>query len=852
MDLISERLLESDISDSREREPWSIAVPSVSWRLNRTGVWTSVTHRELSAFGWKIHVSSTLADASAVLAIVSGIAFEVGCSFKYLSGPEAFLLLHFKNENRLQSGKFIALYPTTEELAAGLLERLHRALGEYSGLDVLTDRAYRGSSNVFYRWGAFVSTGRLNSKGEPEELVPDGSGRMVPDLRLPRFVLPEGKLDPFSSQPTASNYLAPEYLSLDQFTVESVLRFTNAGGRYRGKCKLSGVEVVIKEARPHTGFVLGESAIPRLQREVAVMKKIGTVTSDLAPAIVKHFSAQDHEYLAMEYLPGIRLSEWIARENPLYSCLHSSRESVHGYLLRASRILERIRNDLNKLHALGFAFGDLSSGNVIVDEHDNPRFIDFEACTLVDDVNLGLRTPDFCLLHQNGQLSAKERDLYAVDCIAIALVLRLTTLAEISNYVLSAVTQDLALALPEVPQWWYESCDRMTRAAQSHSSMRMPSFVPPPLDTTVSRAHLRQLIANAILECYSPNSEQIFPASSTARRGAFLSFGFGCGGILPALRLNNSEIDESIISKFAEGVDLALKGQLLPTNYDIGIVGLLDVCTQFGLGDLSERILQTMSRGWKEIEDPSLGRGLTGLALSFLRHGYSDLAKEVMVNAIQAAKDHSWEKNGMLYGRSGVIAGACQFGSLLRTEPELGSALRDLIEEEFAQTVRHPKGHSLSLRGEVGQSRLLPYLSDGTAGFLLALIFAHTNEHIDFSLSEDNVIALSADLGTPFMLEGSLMDGAAGLAVVLEVVRKNFPAISDKVPSPNWNRIQKYLLPLKSGVGVLHPGTLKFDLSHSQGSAGILEALLWVDGIAELNVSGLNLLPVLRASSAYH
>lgn len=237
------------------------------------------------------------------------------------------------------------------------------------------------------------------------------------------------------------------------------------------------------------------------------------------------------------------------------------------------------------------------------------------------------------------------------------------------------------------------------------------------------------------------------------------------------------------------------------------------------------------------------------LALTLRRHLDMGLAEEVMARAIQMARGHQWDKNGMVYGRSGVIAAAGQFSSLITSNAELGRTVRELVSEEFAQTVRHPRGHSLSLRGEADRNRLLPYLSDGTAGFLLALVLIHRVRELDLSVSSDDVIALSSDLGTPFMLEGSLMDGAAGLAVVLEVVRKSFPEIADQIPVPGWNRIQKYLLPLKSGIGVLHPGTLKFDLSHSQGSIGILEALLWIDGIAELNLSGLHLPPMARECS---
>src|SRR6185312_16298212 len=97
---------------------------------------------------------------------------------------------------------------------------------------------------------------------------------------------------------------------------------------------------------------------------------------------------------------------------------------------------------------------------------------------------------------------------------------------------------------------------------------------------------------------------------------------------------------------------------------------------------------------------------------------------------------------------------------------------------------------SLSLRGEGDGNRLLPYLSDGTAGFLLSLILASEDSQVDFSLAIDDIVSLAADLGTPFMLEASLMDGAAGLAVVLEIVKHKFPELTDRLPDPAWDRIR--------------------------------------------------------------
>jgi hypothetical protein len=42
---------------------------------------------------------------------------------------------------------------------------------------------------------------------------------------------------------------------------------------------------------------------------------------------------------------------------------------------------------------------------------------------------------------------------------------------------------------------------------------------------------------------------------------------------------------------------------------------------------------------------------------------------------------------------------------------------------------------------------------------------------------------------------------------------------------------------------------LRFDLSHDNGSAGVLAALQWADGIAELNVAGLRIPPLHRSGA---
>src|SRR6202000_3230193 len=110
------------------------------WRNQESGPWThwQPRHVDLPDQGWKVHVSSTLANTATVLDIVSEVCVEFGVPFKHLAGRQAFLYVHGKHANRAQSGKFCTLYPPTTEVAHQVLRRLASDFTGVSGPYVLT------------------------------------------------------------------------------------------------------------------------------------------------------------------------------------------------------------------------------------------------------------------------------------------------------------------------------------------------------------------------------------------------------------------------------------------------------------------------------------------------------------------------------------------------------------------------------------------------------------------------------------------------------------------------------------------------------------------------------------------
>src|SRR5690242_4599010 len=123
-------------------DPYRPARPPAGWTRHDSGVWTMwmPPGGEVAGQGWKVHVSSSLANVQPVLGIVSGICAELAVPFKHLAGERVFLALHAKHGSRVQSGKFCAAYPPDPGAAHALLVRLEEALSGFDGPYVLTDR----------------------------------------------------------------------------------------------------------------------------------------------------------------------------------------------------------------------------------------------------------------------------------------------------------------------------------------------------------------------------------------------------------------------------------------------------------------------------------------------------------------------------------------------------------------------------------------------------------------------------------------------------------------------------------------------------------------------------------------
>ena len=95
-----------------------------------------------------------------------------------------------------------------------------------------------------------------------------------------------------------------------------------------------------------------------------------------------------------ELVPGRTLVKWTVATTPV---IHAGEgpEVFADYYRRCLAILDQLGDQLDALHELGYAFVDVGPGNVLIDDDDTVRLVDFEATQRVDHPLGALGTPGY-------------------------------------------------------------------------------------------------------------------------------------------------------------------------------------------------------------------------------------------------------------------------------------------------------------------------------------------------------------------------------------------------------------------------------------------------------------------------
>ncbi len=396
------------------------------WQARSGGVWCSVVPSEpvRRGQGWKLHLSATPASAETVLARSLPVLLEGNSPFKFASTIEHVAELNARHTPRGHSGKFVTVYPESDEEAVRLAETLHRETAGLVGPRILSDRPYMPGSLVHYRYGAFVEERRLGNDGLYAWVIFDPDGNPVEDRRVGQYVPLAWALCPFPQPPVTQPPATPApstngggVLVADRFLVREAIRHVNKGGVYRAVDTETGAQAIIKEARPHVAAnAAGRDVRDLLRAEARALERIGPLGA--APRMLKLFEHSQHLFLAEELVPGVPLQQWV-----LDRIRHGGwRRSIPDAVQMADRLVEL----LDVAHRAGVIVRDFTPSNIMVRPDGELRLIDLELAVLSgqqDEEQTGVGTHGYAAPEQMaGARAAAEADYYSLGaniCFAV-------------------------------------------------------------------------------------------------------------------------------------------------------------------------------------------------------------------------------------------------------------------------------------------------------------------------------------------------------------------------------------------------------------------------------------------------
>ncbi|OLR92863.1 class III lanthionine synthetase LanKC [Actinokineospora bangkokensis] len=827
-------------STRRGTEYAPAGVPA-GWQRQDEGVWTYwYPEHKLGGVtdGWKVHVSARIGRAQHVLDTAAAVFTAHGVAFKHLSCSTFFILTHHKHAARSQAGKFCAAYPPDADTAAAVMAELSEALRGEEGPYVLTDRRFGDSQVVHYRYGAYTARGRLRPEGFQEWLVRDGSGQDVLDVRGVRFQVPEGIVDPFApdEEPAAARGGAPEF---DGVRFEKVLRHSNGGGAYRGTEVGTGREVFIKEARGHNGLVSTTSCSQdRLRNEHEVLVRLHELDPGLAPEPVRYFRRLENEFLVTEFVTGTSLRSWWVAHNPVIWAV-ATEADYRAYYDRAWRVLDQLAALLDRVHAAGYAFVDLSPDNVLVGDDDTIRLIDFEtAAPLGAPLATPIGTPGFFPADPRRFVDDPVRyDEYGLSSIALALIAPLNTTADLNPGVLAHLRAQLD---PRglVPERVWALATRF----------REPVAAPAPAEVAADpRAHLAALRDGIVAGLSSADHRDgVVPLGPQSYATNALGLAHGLAGVVHALGVAGAPapgLVDRLVAGATEQVDELAPGLL------VGQAGIAWALADSGRVAEAEALLARADEHPLLDRSATLGLGRAGVGLAHLalhRHTgdprHLDRALEQADRIPRGAELSALvgpdDTTGLFHGRAGIALLDYYLARVTGSTDRFDAGLA-LLHAELERAL--PVEGGLLFPVSTRDHRVMPYLSTGSAGFgLVASRYLATERDERLAAAMPGLVA---GMGSEFTHYGGLAAGMAGLVLFL---RDHGARHADAAACERAERLAQrlFLFAVPHPTGTYVPGEHALRLSGDLafGSAGVLVVLSHLlDGAADpfLTLDGL-------------
>jgi serine/threonine protein kinase len=400
-----------------------------NWQFDIKAIWTeAIPPYDLEVVqGWKIHVSCIKKDAIEVLSTVVKYCASKGIRFKFLSDYKIFQLTNSKAWNRGGSGKFITIYPQTTEIFKSVIQNLSELLGQnYVGPYILSDKRSPTCPILYYRYGGFKLLVDSSITSNPYIVQPDGTQYL--DTRGSSYVLPPWVEEVFNEEADEETH----YLD-KRFVITEALHFSNTGGVYLANdLNNDELEIVIKEARPHTCIDdFGADSVANLNKEYQILQLLESGSYTPRPFMLFH--EWEHTFLAMEKIEGITLSVYVSGKS-LALQIQENQNNAIQYYKNLIKIFINTLLAIKWIHEKGIIRGDISQNNIFINPDTlDIKIIDFEGAKRVGiDNDSKITTHGFTgELRKNSVTMEFFHDLNSIGLTFAALILPINNLVGI-------------------------------------------------------------------------------------------------------------------------------------------------------------------------------------------------------------------------------------------------------------------------------------------------------------------------------------------------------------------------------------------------------------------------------------
>ena len=775
---------------------------------------------DLPPQGWKIHAAACLDNAERVLDAIWDYCVPRGIKFKFLHSKPALLARVTKYAPRGYSGKLVTIYPTDDAHCETILRELGDILDGEPSPYILTDLRW-GTGPLYVRYGAFVSQSCVAPSGRVVPAIADDTGKLVPDLREPRFYVP-----PWVTLP---EFLVPHLEARNSvtlaglpYTVDRVLHFSNGGGVYAGTDTRTDTPIVLKEGRPHSGLDgRGADAVRRVELEHEMLVKLAGVPG--IPAAHDLFWVGEHRFLAMEYIDGQPLNKAIVRQYPMIDGT-AGPEDFARYADWAVRVHEQVEQAVDAMHERGVVYGDLHLFNVMVRDDGTVSLLDFEVAAPVETATRpGLGNPGFSAPRG---ITGADVDRYALACLRLAIFLPMTDVFGLDRDKASHFAEIIQENFPTVPKSYLDAA--LAVILPDPAVRRLSPRVEP--DPT-GWPELRDSLTRAILASASPErDDRLFPGDIRQFSMGGLGLAYGAAGVLYALEVSGAGRYPRFEQWLIERATSPASGTL-PGLYD-GLHGAAFALDHLGHRPQALDILDIALReGWQALGLDLTG-GLAGIGLNFLHFAErtgEPVFRQAGMRAVELVAERLGDEESVAEtsGREHPFAGLFQGSSgpallLMRAYDETGdTGYLDLaavaLRQDLRRCVVRTNG---SLEVNEGW-RTMPYLDTGSIGVGLALDEYLARRHDDRFAEASRGAHIAAQ--SPMYILPGLLEGRAG--ILLYLATRSLDPIADPHVTKQVRGLAWHAIPYGGGLAFPGTGLRRLSMDLATGNAGILLAL---------------------------